>query len=85
MLGAAFTFATSPHYAWYFGWLIPLLVRHPSPAVLGFTLLGLLQNTPGNAAWQTQSLFYIFIFGGFILLVAAEVVWRRVAATPTAR
>jgi alpha-1,6-mannosyltransferase len=77
MLGAAFVFATSPHYAWYFGWLIPLLVRHVSLSVLGFTMLGILQNTPGNAAWQTQSLFYIFIFGGFLVLVAAETVWRR--------
>ncbi|MEQ1616534.1 MAG: glycosyltransferase 87 family protein [Hyphomicrobiaceae bacterium] len=76
ILAAAFTLATSPHYAWYFGWLIPLLVRHLSPAVLGFTLLALLQNMPGNAQWATATFFYITIFGGFVLLATAEALWR---------
>ena len=77
MLAAAFTLATSPHYAWYFGWLIPLLVRYLSPAVLGFTLLALLQNVPGNAQWATATVFYTTIFGGFVLLALAEALWRR--------
>ncbi len=75
MLAAAFTFLTSPHYAWYFGWLIPLLARHMSPAVLGFTLLAVLQNTPGNDTWLTQNLFYATIFGGFLVMLAAEAAW----------
>jgi hypothetical protein len=77
MLAAAFTLAASPHYTWYFGWLIPLLVRHLSPAVLGFTILALLQNYPGNAQWATATLFYGVIFGGFVGLAAIELFWTR--------
>jgi alpha-1,6-mannosyltransferase len=76
LLAAAYTFATSPHYAWYFGWVIPLLARHLSPAVLGVTLLALLQNLPGNATWLTQTWFYTTIFGGFAALAVAESAWR---------
>jgi alpha-1,6-mannosyltransferase len=77
VLGAAFVLITSPHYAWYFGWLIPLLARHLSPAVLGFTLLALLQNTPGGAIQLSQTQFYAIIFGGFIAMAVAELIWWR--------
>ncbi len=76
VLSAAFVFATSPHYAWYFGWLVPLLARYPSPAVLGFTLLALMWNIPGSTSWASQTLFYTVIYGGFLILVAGEVIWR---------
>ena len=76
LLGAAFVWLTSPHYAWYFGWLIPLLARYMSPSVLAFTLLAILQNTPGNATWATLTFFYSTIFGGGLVLMLAEVMWR---------
>ena len=76
MLGAAFVWATSPHYAWYFGWLIPLLALYLSPSVLAFTLLAILQNTPGNATWATPTFFYTAIFGGGLVLMFVEVMWR---------
>jgi hypothetical protein len=34
----AFTLSVTPHYAWYFSWLIPLLCLRPSFAVLWLTL-----------------------------------------------
>ncbi|AMJ59622.1 glycosyltransferase 87 family protein [Bosea sp. PAMC 26642] len=34
----AFTLAVTPHYAWYFSWLVPLLCLRPSLAVLWLTL-----------------------------------------------
>ncbi len=34
----AFTLAVTPHYAWYFSWLVPLLCLRPSIAVLWPTL-----------------------------------------------
>ncbi len=76
ILAAAFVFATSPHYAWYFGWLVPLLVRQLSPAVLGLTLLALLQNYPGNPQWATPTFFYATIFGGFFAMAIMELLWR---------
>jgi alpha-1,6-mannosyltransferase len=33
-----FTLAVTPHYAWYFSWLVPLLCSRPSIAVLWLTL-----------------------------------------------
>jgi alpha-1,6-mannosyltransferase len=77
LLGAAFVWATSPHYAWYFGWLIPLLARHLSPSVLAFTVLAILQNTPGNTTWGTQTFFYTTIFGIGGALMVTEAVWRQ--------
>ena len=76
MLGAAFVFFTSPHYPWYFGWLIPLCCRFPSPAVIGFTLLALLQNVPGDGEWLSTSNLFLTVFGGFVVLAAIEVAWR---------
>ncbi len=77
MLGAAFVWVTSPHYAWYFGWLIPLLARYMSLSVLAFTLLAIVQNTPGNATWASPAFFYIVVFGGGLSLMLAEVLWQR--------
>ncbi len=76
MLGAAFVWLTSPHYAWYFGWLISLLARYMSPSVLAFTLLAILQNMPGNATWATPTFFYGTIFGGGLVLMLTELMWR---------
>src|SRR5690606_16799752 len=33
LLAAAFVWLTSPHYPWYFAWLVALLVRVPHPGV----------------------------------------------------
>ena len=79
-VATAFVWLTSPHYAWYLAWLVPLLVRCPSPAVLVFTLLAVIQNGPGNATWASQTFFYTVLFGGSALLIAAELVWRCSAA-----
>ncbi len=38
LLGAAFVFLTSPHYAWYFGFLCALAVRLPNPALVLMTI-----------------------------------------------
>jgi alpha-1,6-mannosyltransferase len=75
-IATAFVWLTSPHYAWYFGWLVPLLARRMSPAVLIFTLLAVILNGPGNDTWATRTLFYFLIFGSTALMIAAELIWR---------
>jgi alpha-1,6-mannosyltransferase len=75
-IATAFVWLTSPHYAWYFAWLVPLLVLEMSPAVLMFTLLAVIQNGVGNATWATQTFVYSVLFGGSALLFAAELIWR---------
>jgi alpha-1,6-mannosyltransferase len=75
-ISTAFVWLTSPHYAWYMAWLVPLLVRQMSPAVLGFTLLAVIMNGPGNGTWATQTFFYCVLFGGSALMFAAELLWH---------
>jgi alpha-1,6-mannosyltransferase len=79
-IGTAFVWLTSPHYAWYFAWLVPLLVRHLSPSVMAFTLLAVLQN--GDSPWASRSTIYAVLFGLSALLFAAELLWTRRPATP---
>jgi len=73
MLGAAFVWLTSPHYPWYFAWLIPLLARHMSPAVLVFTLLSPLYYLPS----LTWSAYYLAVFGTLPLLLAIQAAGSR--------
>jgi alpha-1,6-mannosyltransferase len=86
-IGTAFVWLTSPHYAWYFAWLVPLLVRHLSPAVLAFTLLAVLQN--GDSPWASRSTIYTVVFGLSALLFAVELLWtsrpgnRQTRQSPT--
>ncbi len=75
-IGTAFVWLTSPHYAWYMAWLVPLLVRQMSPAVLMFTLTAVIMNGVGSATWATQTFYYSVLFGGSALMIAAELLWR---------
>jgi alpha-1,6-mannosyltransferase len=75
-VATAFVWLTSPHYAWYLAWLVPLLARQMSPAVLMFTLLAVIQNGPGNATWASPTFFYTVLFGGSAVMIAAELIWR---------
>jgi alpha-1,6-mannosyltransferase len=82
-IATAFVWLTSPHYAWYMAWLVPFLVRQLSPSVLMFTLLAVVQNGPGNAAWATQTFLYTILFGSTALLIGVELFWRWRMATAT--
>jgi len=78
VLAAAFIWLTSPHYPWYFGWMMPLLARWLSPSVLAFSLLALLQNLPGDEAslWFRSTTLYLALFGTGLVLMLGEVAWR---------
>jgi alpha-1,6-mannosyltransferase len=76
-IATAFVWLTSPHYAWYVAWLVPLLVRQASPSVLMFTLLAVVLNCPGNVTWVTHTLSYSVVFGSTALMMAAEWIWSR--------
>ncbi|MBL8564889.1 MAG: DUF2029 domain-containing protein [Hyphomicrobiaceae bacterium] len=54
LLGAAFVFLTSPHYPWYFAFLVALMPFAPHPAAFAFTLLSpllYLPRPPGGITW----------------------------------
>lgn len=75
-LAAAFIWLTSSHYAWYFGWLIPLLVVFPHPAALLMTLTAAaLHHTrpPGGPTWTA---LYMLVYWAPLLLFIALETWR---------
>ena len=76
-LSFAFIWLTSPHHVWYFGWIIPLLCRHLSPAALAMTLLCLLRYAPLDPPWITASSVYLATFGAPLLILAGGWLWRR--------
>jgi hypothetical protein len=82
ILAAAFIWLTSPHYPWYFGWVIPLLVRRLYPSVLLFSLLAVAQNIPGDESsfWLKSSAFYLGVFGLSLVAMLAELGWRLAEA-----
>jgi alpha-1,6-mannosyltransferase len=86
-LGSAMTLAVaamvlvSPHYPWYFAWIVPLLCFTPRPSVLYLTLAcPLLYFVPGGGDLEGERMAYEWaIYGPFALLVAFEL-WRQRAA-----
>jgi alpha-1,6-mannosyltransferase len=83
-LGSALTLAVaamvllSPHYAWYFAWIVPLLCFTPRPSALYLTLAcPLLYFVPGGADPEgARMAFEWAIYGPFALLLAFEL-WRQ--------
>jgi alpha-1,6-mannosyltransferase len=71
----------SPHYPWYFAWIVPLICFTPRPSVLYLTLAcPLLYFVPGGPDPQGARLpFEWAIYGPFAALLACEL-WRRRAA-----
>ncbi len=84
LIAAAFVWLTSPHYPWYFGWIVPLLAIHLSPAAMAMTLLCLLQNMHlPSGAWVSP--LYATVFGLPLAIGLAAVAierWRRPAGLP---
>ena len=83
-LGSALTLAVaamvlvSPHYAWYFAWIVPLLCFTPRPSALYLTLAcPLLYFVPGGPDPEgTRMGFEWAIYGPFAVLLAFEL-WRQ--------
>lgn len=85
MLGGAFVFLASPHYPWYFGFLVALLVFTPQAWAFAMTLLAVvlyLPRPPGGLTWT--ELYLAVYWVPFVLLAASLVMrsWRaRITAT----
>jgi hypothetical protein len=71
----------SPHYPWYFAWIVPLICFTPRPSVLYLTLAcPLLYFVPGGPDPEGARMpFEWAIYGPFAVLVAFEL-WRQRAA-----
>ncbi|GGF44988.1 hypothetical protein GCM10011611_59270 [Aliidongia dinghuensis] len=68
----------SPHYPWYFAWLVPFLCFAPRPSVLYLTVAcPLLYFVPGGADPEgTRALYEAAIYCPFAALACLEL-WRR--------
>lgn len=74
VLTGAFLFLLSPHYAWYFTWLVPFHCFYPSIALMYLTCVsGLLYL----GAPSTQLFNEYVIYGGFVAALLAELSIRR--------
>jgi hypothetical protein len=73
----------SPHYPWYFAWIVPLLCFTPRPSVLYLTVAcPLLYFVPGGPDPQGARMPYEWaIYGPFAALLALELWRQRVAGT----
>lgn len=74
-LGVAFVFLASPHYPWYFAFLVALLVLSPNPAVFAMTLLApmlYLPRTTGGLSWTE---IYFAVYWLPIIVFAAAWLW----------
>jgi alpha-1,6-mannosyltransferase len=71
----------SPHYPWYFAWIVPLICFIPRPSVLYLTLTcPLLYFVPGGGDLEGERMaFEGAMYGPFAALVAFEL-WRQHAA-----
>ena len=82
-LAVAATVLLSPHYPWYFAWIVPLICFTPRPSVLYLTVAcPLLYFVPGGPDPAGARMpFEWAIYGPFAALVIFELWRQRVART----
>jgi alpha-1,6-mannosyltransferase len=78
-LAVAATILISPHYPWYFAWIVPFLCVAPYPSALYLTVAGpLLYFVPGGPdPHGNRMIFEWAIYGPFAVLAALELWLRR--------
>ena len=77
-LGTAALFFASPHYPWYFVWLVALLTAAPWWPAWWLTLAAVLlywDRKTGNIPFWVGFTLY----GGFVILCAVDIIWRTVS------
>ncbi|WP_158615367.1 glycosyltransferase 87 family protein [Acidipila sp. EB88] len=83
VLATTMNLCFSPHYPWYFLWLLPFLTLWPwRPAfylVLAVTyMLATRLGMPGEPLYRMNT----FLYGGFVLLLVLDAAGSRLAALP---
>jgi alpha-1,6-mannosyltransferase len=74
LLATAFTILFSPHYAWYFAWLVPFLCFYP---VVGVIYLTCAVSYLSFAHWPPTLSEGLVIYGPCILLLIVQLAARR--------
>jgi alpha-1,6-mannosyltransferase len=75
-LAAVFLVLVSPHYAWYFAWLLPLLCRAPYPPLIYVTLASFIFYLPPIKDFDDFFTAGLWLYGGFALLALADLAIR---------
>jgi hypothetical protein len=74
MLAVTFMILFSPHYPWYFAWLIPFACVHPLAAVIYLTCAASYLHI---AIWPPGLGDGLILYGGFALILIGELAIRR--------
>jgi hypothetical protein len=74
MLAVTFMILFSPHYPWYFAWLIPFVCVHPLAAVIYLTCAASYLHI---AIWPPGLGDGLILYGGFALILIGELAIRR--------
>ncbi len=74
LLAVTFTILLSPHYAWYFAWLVPFLCFYP---VIGVVYLTCAASYLYFAHWPPSVWEGLVIYGPCVLILIAEFAFRR--------
>ena len=83
-LAAAFFVLISPHYAWYFAWALPLLVRAPYVPLLYVTLACFIFYLPAIKDFDDYLTAGLWLYGGMAVLAVADLA-LRLRASPVRR
>jgi alpha-1,6-mannosyltransferase len=75
-LAATFLFLVSPHYAWYFAFLLPLLSRAPYVPLLYVTLACFIFYLPPIKDFDDYFTAGLWLYGGFAVLAVADLLVR---------
>lgn len=71
-LAAAAVLLASPHYAWYFAFLLPLLTRAPYIPLMYLTLASFILYLPPIMNFDDFFTAGLWLYGGFALLALAD-------------
>jgi hypothetical protein len=74
VLAVTFMVLFSPHYPWYFAWLIPFVCIYPRAAVIYLTCAASYLHIAG---WPPSLGDGLIIYGGFALVLLGELAVRR--------
>jgi hypothetical protein len=74
ILGVTFVVLVSPHYPWYFAWIIPFLAFYPVVGVVALTCAALYINL---SDWPPSVSDGLVIYGSTFVLLAAEFFVRQ--------
>jgi hypothetical protein len=74
LLAVTFTILFSPHYTWYFAWLVPFLCFYPAVGVVYLTCAA---SYLYFAHWPPNVWDGVVIYGPCVLILVAEFAFRR--------